>query len=664
MKKNKYIIIFFVLQVLTFLIGSIYSLFIGRILETFLILYELFYVINVYKGKERRKIKLYLFLIIISLLAYSYLYKDASNLIGLLNISITPIFIYTYYSDNKINKSRVLLLLNIFTVIVSLLTILFKDYFLYTFAIMAYPLLFTDRYYNNKSLIMVIISTVVLALIKDPMILYLMLFYSLIIFANTLFNKDYKKLIIPFIPIAVSLFFILYFKIFIPYSFDSDVFGTEVLIAKIIKVLIAIMPLIAFFIPLIKKYIINGIKTNYEMLLIMLTFIGFVVINIFYRLDYSVFLITSIMLLGTSFIKYIDVTDRKINNKNLKIYVNNINDSYIANLVKMIGKYNIEIISTYKNKPVYDYGKIKIKYLLNKESNKEVFSDALSRVNIFKIIKEGIKYIAELVNKRSYIIESMLEEDSKYIITNRNRNTLIAGSYADKDIIKIEIDNRYAYDNKDIYASRKANYLVVAIPELKELYDEKVKKTEVFAIPNAIEINNKKKAKYGTHNIISNTSLDGQIELLDIISLLKKDYDDVHLYLLGEETKEVLDYIDMLKLNDNVSISSYEDIDKLSLKSSIYVDTSYEKGSISTIIEEGKYSLPIVAFDSLDGVKYLLKNESGILIKNRDKKNIVKEITKLFEDKAYYKKYSDASIKNTKQYEINNIKPMWNNLIK
>ena len=221
MKKNKYIIIFFVLQVLTFLIGSIYSLFIGRILETFLILYELFYVINVYKGKERRKIKLYLFLIIISLLAYSYLYKDASNLIGLLNISITPIFIYTYYSDNKINKSRVLLLLNIFTVIVSLLTILFKDYFLYTFAIMAYPLLFTDRYYNNKSLIMVIISTVVLALIKDPMILYLMLFYSLIIFANTLFNKDYKKLIIPFIPIAVSLFFILYFKIFIPYSFDD-----------------------------------------------------------------------------------------------------------------------------------------------------------------------------------------------------------------------------------------------------------------------------------------------------------------------------------------------------------------------------------------------------------------------------------------------------------
>ena len=59
-----------------------------------------------------------------------------------------------------------------------------------------------------------------------------------------------------------------------------------------------------------------------------------------------------------------------------------------------------------------------------------------------------------------------------------------------------------------------------------------------------------------------------------------------------------------------------------------------------------------------------LKNESGILIKDRDKKNLVKEIKKLFEDKTYYKKYSDASLKNTKQYEVNNIKPLWNNLIK
>ena len=283
MKKNTYIIIFFVLQVLTFLVGSIYSLFIGRALETVLILYELFYIINVYKGKERTKIKLYLFLIIISLLAYSYLYKDASNLIGLLNISITPIFIYSYYSDKKINKSRVLLLLNIFTFIVSLLTILFKDYFLYTFAIMAYPVLFTDRYYSNKSLLMVAISTVALAFVSDAMILYLMLFYGLFVFANTLFNKNYKKLIIPFIPIAVSLFFMFYFKLFVPLSFDSDVFGTEVLIAKIIKVLIACMPLIAFFIPLLRKYIKNKLSTNYEMILIMLSFVGFIVVTIFYR---------------------------------------------------------------------------------------------------------------------------------------------------------------------------------------------------------------------------------------------------------------------------------------------------------------------------------------------------------------------------------------------
>ena len=56
MKNNKYMIGFFCLMILAFLVSSFYSYIIGTGLQTILVFYELFYIINIYNGKRKKLI--------------------------------------------------------------------------------------------------------------------------------------------------------------------------------------------------------------------------------------------------------------------------------------------------------------------------------------------------------------------------------------------------------------------------------------------------------------------------------------------------------------------------------------------------------------------------------------------------------------------------------
>jgi glycosyltransferase involved in cell wall biosynthesis len=71
-----------------------------------------------------------------------------------------------------------------------------------------------------------------------------------------------------------------------------------------------------------------------------------------------------------------------------------------------------------------------------------------------------------------------------------------------------------------------------------------------------------------------------------------------------------------------------------------------------------------VAVDSADGLKEVLKDDAGVLIKKRDKKEMADAIIKLLEDDKYYKKIANNGLENAKKYDIKNVKNMWNNIIK
>ena len=205
---------------------------------------------------------------------------------------------------------------------------------------------------------------------------------------------------------------------------------------------------------------------------------------------------------------------------------------------------------------------------------------------------------------------------------------------------------------------------------LKDFYKDKVNAKCIY-IPNALDYIPKKKSKCQAHNLISIGRLSkekGQLDLLEVIYLLKKDYKDIKLYLIGdgEEKKQLKKYINSHNLEKNVILTGFLSKNEIELKmldSLIFVTTSYTESFGLAVLEACSYQIPVVAFDSADGLKPLLKNECGILISKRDKIKMKNAIIKLFEDKKYREKIAKNGYENSLNYSLDNVSKLWFNLL-
>ena len=82
------------------------------------------------------------------------------------------------------------------------------------------------------------------------------------------------------------------------------------------------------------------------------------------------------------------------------------------------------------------------------------------------------------------------------------------------------------------------------------------------------------------------------------------------------------------------------------------------------LLEAMNYGVPCVAFDSASGARELLKDNVGILIKNRNKKVMAKKIVDLLNDKNRLKQYQNKSLKQVKNYSIDSVKKEWLKILK
>ncbi len=687
MKNNRYIAIFFILQTIAFVVTSFFSYIIGIILQAILVLYELFYVVNKYDGNLKKSILNYLKIIILLMIIYSiyiYKFKDASILINLINLIVTPIFVYTFYDKNKYSRAKFLVVFQNIEILLSLLYLLTNNYPLIFPIIILYPFLFIERVYSLKHELQIYLPTIFLLLSKNELFTYPILIVLSLVSIYKLIDKEYKKSFSLIVLLIISLICTLYFKTYTLFDFNSEVFGNEYILLKVSKLVIPLIPYALFLIYTFKNMLKNKFKINYEMYLLILNVVLFILINLYTRYDYNFYVlyVSSISLLLLN--GYSGILNKKIDPKKITIMSLHTGfggiERYISSLCKMFKGKKVEIISTYKvpKSPAFDFDGANIKYLMDYGPNKDRLKNSMNRWNIIKIIKEGVIAINILINRKALYIDAVSEVDSKYIITTRDYHNRYAGLYSDKSIIKIATEHNYhnddeGYINRVVNSVKYSNYFILVSEELRKFYSDKVnKKVKCIYIPNVIDSVSTKKAKYGSHKIVSVGRLDkvkAQDDLIDVIKIISKKYDDVHLTLIGdgEEKHNLFEKVKEEKLKDYVSFTGFltpKEIEKKLLASSIYVTTSHSESFGLSIIEAQSYSLPVVAFDSANGVKMLLKDGNGVLIKNRNKEKMAEEIIKLFEDKKEYTELSKKSLANAKSYLIDNVKPLWNNIIK
>lgn len=451
----------------------------------------------------------------------------------------------------------------------------------------------------------------------------------------------------------------------------------------LLEIVIFYIPFLYVFgrtIPKIKK---NKGKT-FDLLLIFVSLILTFIIGIYTSTIFSspLFIISYSLVLAIYLNKLV-LSEKKLNNK-ITIFALHLGyggiEQYLSSLCMMLeSNFEIEIISTYKlmDKPAFKFSKgVKITYLIDDKPNKEVLKKAIKEKKIFNVFKEGFKSLRLLYQKKYLNIEKIENTTSRYIITTRDFHNDLVGKYARNDIIKIATEHNYHNDNKKyinkvINSVKKVNYFILVSEVLREFYDDKVNAKCIF-IPNVIDSLPKDVSKCNKHNIISIGRLSkekGQTDLIDVVALLKEKYKDIKLYLVGdgEEKNRIENYIRQHKLSKNVVLTGFlskNDIELKMLDSSVFVTTSYTESFGLVVIEACSYKLPVVAFDSATGVKKLLEKGNGILVSNRDKEQMSKEISRLFEDNKYREKVANQGYNGCKKYLAKNVKKQWLELIK
>ncbi len=399
---------------------------------------------------------------------------------------------------------------------------------------------------------------------------------------------------------------------------------------------------------------------------------------------YSLILLTFLLL----FIFYNNYHKKIIKNNKITILALHLGiggiEQYIYTLSQMLkDDYDIEIISTYNlnNKITYSFDKkIKIRYLINDYPHKEEFYTSLKNKNILLTIKNGIKLFKILLLKHYLNIKEIRKINSKYIITTRSFHNRIVSFFKNKNIIAIATEHNYhnndkKYINNLIKSCINIDYLVLVSEDLQSFYEDKFKnkKTKCLYIPNVIEkIPPYKEKNIINYNLVSIGRLSyekGFDDLIDIIEMVKEEIPQVHLDIYGDgsEKNNLKKKINDMNLKNNITICGFyphEELIKKLPNYDIYVMTSYTESFGIVLLEAMSNSVPCIAFDSANGAKILLKDNRGVLVRNRDKNIFSSEIITLLKDKEKINTITKKAYDYSQKYDINRIKNEWLKMLK
>ena len=183
---------------------------------------------------------------------------------------------------------------------------------------------------------------------------------------------------------------------------------------------------------------------------------------------------------------------------------------------------------------------------------------------------------------------------------------------------------RYFRFRNAVKVQKKMDYAITLTQEDANFWRKYLKK--IVVMPNFIETKNIHTSNLDEKVIIAVGRLETEKDfesLIESFFLVTKKHPDWQLHIYGSGSLKVkLQYlIDEKKIIDKVILKgSVQNIYEKYKESSIFVMTSQYEGFPNTMLEAMAHKLPIVAFESVGGVKVLVNdNNNGFLIKNRDK---------------------------------------------
>ena len=443
----------------------------------------------------------------------------------------------------------------------------------------------------------------------------------------------------------------------------------------LIALIITLLPYIYYMIKVIKNKKFNADILFYSFILLFVLGVSCLSGHILMAPAVGIYL-ALYYILGFDSINQINKSNSNIIKNKVTIFALHLNyggiEKNICDKANILSKiYDVEIISLYKlNKdPSFKLNeKVRVKYLTNNiKPNRNEFLDALKKKKIIKIIKEGFKSIKILYLKNKLVTDSMINCNSSIIISTRIDFTLKLIKNNEYENIKIAEEHIYhnnntKYLNQLNYVLKYVDYLMPSSDYLTNYYKKLFVKNSYKIITNRMIIETDNSISNLSNKTIISVGRLNKVKAFDeLIKLFAKINNREWKLIIvgdGEEYNNLNNLIKSLNMEDNIKLLGFktqEELNELYRNSSIYVMTSIEESFGLVLVEAASHGLPLIAYSSALGAKEIIGDSNGILINNRNKSEMINELSEIMGNKTKLKEYQTKSLRLSIKYNKDNI---------
>jgi glycosyltransferase involved in cell wall biosynthesis len=248
---------------------------------------------------------------------------------------------------------------------------------------------------------------------------------------------------------------------------------------------------------------------------------------------------------------------------------------------------------------------------------------------------------------------------------NRKYIPILHGGNLPYRLEKSKFLSRLIFSNSYVNVA-PSNYLVRA-------FSEKGFNNLVF-IPNTIEIETLKFSDrdFSTPKLLwvrSFSSIYNPKMAIKVFSELKKEFPNAELCMVGPDKENLLDECKSYAKSLNVDVQFTGKLSKeawieLSNDYNIFINTTNFDNTPVSVIEAMALGLPVVS-TNVGGIPFLLtNNENGLLVAIDDSEAMVEAIKALISSKKLQSKITINARKLVEEFDWNNVKQKWSEILK
>lgn len=219
------------------------------------------------------------------------------------------------------------------------------------------------------------------------------------------------------------------------------------------------------------------------------------------------------------------------------------------------------------------------------------------------------------------------------------------------------------------FIESKYDFLAVLSDEESTFYPSK----NVVVIPNPIETTIEENSNFNKENVALFVGRIVPVKQLEKLILIWKEFIKVKpnwkLHILGAKEGDYFIKIEQQVFEHNLQDFIHfkgqsNDVNKELKKSKVLLMTSLQECFPMVILEAQAKGVPVISFDSPTGPRNIIHNNiDGIIVEYNNNDSFVKELIRFTEDENFQKIVSINSLKNARNYNIDVVMNMWNNLV-